>query len=186
MNCKGWEERIALSTGGDLDPAVEAEVRQHLADCPGCRGFAGEIEDAMGRLRSAHEEPLAAGYYTAVRARVLERLERERSPWRRWVWVVALAGAMAVAGVFLAQRPAGRPQAPVAVLRQPEAPAVEARVPELVAPAAPRARKAPPAPAPASHGAEVAALAEPLVVKLITNDPDVVIYWIADRKGGAR
>jgi hypothetical protein len=24
---------------------------------------------------------------------------------------------------------------------------------------------------------------EPLVVKLITNDPDVVIYWIADRKG---
>jgi hypothetical protein len=26
-------------------------------------------------------------------------------------------------------------------------------------------------------------LVEPLVVKLVTDDPDIVIYWIADRKG---
>jgi anti-sigma factor RsiW len=186
MNCKGWEERIALSASGDLDPAAQAEVRDHLAECAACRGFAGEIEDAMGLLRSAHEEPIAAGHYTAVRTRVLERLARERSPWRRWVWVVALAGAMTVAGVFLAPRKAERPKGPVAVSRQPEAPVVEARVPELAAPAEPRARKALPAPAPPRRGIEVAALAEPLVVKLITNDPDVVIYWIADRKGESR
>ncbi len=186
MTCKGWEERIALWTGGDLDPVAEAGVRTHLAECAACRSFASEMEDTMGRLRAAHREPIAAGYYTAVRARVLDRLARERSPRRMWAWVVGLAAALALAGVLVTSRPAERPRAPLAAVRRPEPPIVEARVPEPVAPAVPSAREAPVARSVPSPRVEVAALEEPLVVRLVTDDPDVVIYWIADRKGEAQ
>jgi anti-sigma factor RsiW len=200
MNCKDWEERIALFAGGDLSPALEAEVKRHLAECAGCRAFAEGIEDSLTLLRSAHEEPIAAGHYTAVRAAVLARLARERRPWRRWMWAPALALGLAVAGVFVAVRPAKMPKITVAALRYPELPAVAVWTPEPVAPGernrprgAGASGTAPPVAAssrvPAAaqgHGPETSAPVEPLVVKLITNDPDVVIYWIADRKGEAQ
>jgi anti-sigma factor RsiW len=178
MNCKDWEERIALSAGGDLDPALEAEVRQHLAECAGCRGLAGSIEDSLTLLRSAHEEPIAAGHYAAVRARVLDRVARERRPWRRWVWAAGLAAGLAVAGVFLAMRSAEKPKVFVAAVRPRVAQEVPVRPVEPVAATVPARRPRPRrtvAPRPPQP-------VEPLVVKLITNDPNVVIYWIADRK----
>ncbi len=200
MNCKDWEERIALFAGGDLSPALEAEVKQHLAECAGCRDNARGIQDSLKLLLSAHEEPIAAGHYTAVRAGVLARLERERRPWRRWMWAPALALGLAVAGVFVAVRPARMPEITVAAPRYPEPPAVAVGTPEPVAPGernrprgagasgtAPPVAASPRVPAAAQgHGPETSALVDPLVVKLITNDPDVVIYWIADRKGEAR
>jgi len=215
MNCKGWEERIALSAGGGLDPAIEAGVKQHLAECAGCREFAGGMEDSLNLLRSAHEEPIAAGHYTVVRAGVLARLEGQRRPWRRWEWAAGLAAGLAVAGVFVAMRPAETPKVIVAAVRRPEPPAVAMRMAEAgaqgentgdrrVRPRGPGGRGASPGhraslgtepsvpafpriPVTAQNrGPETSALVEPLVVKLITNDPDVVIYWIADRKGDAQ
>ena len=182
MNCSDWEERIALSASGDLSPALEAEVKQHLAECAGCREFAREMEDSLKLLRSAHEEPIAAGHYAAVRARVLARLERGRSPWRRWVWAAGLAAGLALAGVFVAMRPQEKPKVLVAAVLRLEAPAVPLQQAEPVAPRAAEQRRRPRRtvePAPPQP-------VEPLVVKLITNDPDVIIYWIADRKGDAQ
>ena len=37
MNCKDWEERIALQAGGDLTLEEAAAVDHHLADCAQCR-----------------------------------------------------------------------------------------------------------------------------------------------------
>jgi hypothetical protein len=164
-----------------LSPAAEAEVRQHLAECAGCRDSAGGIEDSLALLRSAHEEPIAAGHYTAVRAGVLARLERERRTWRRWAWAAGPAAGLAVAAAatFVALRPVEKARVTVAAVRRPEAPAAASRTHEEVVP---------PVPAPRPRVRRAAAPrprqpVEPLVVKLITNDPDVVIYWIADRKG---
>jgi len=168
MNCKDWEERIAMSASGDLSPEPRAEVERHLAECGECRGFAQGIEDSLALLRSAHEEAIAAGHYAAVRARVQDRMARERrSAWRRWVWAPAfVAAGLALVGVFLTKRPGERPKVYVAEVR-PRAVQRRPRIRRRVAP-----EPQPPV--------------EPLVIKLITDDPNVVIYWFADGKGEAQ
>jgi anti-sigma factor RsiW len=184
MNCKDWEERIAMSASGDLSPEPRAEVERHLAECGECRGFAQGIEDSLALLRSAHEEAIAAGHYAAVRARVQDRMARERrSAWRRWVWAPAfVAAGLALVGVFLTKRPGERPKVYVAEVRPRVAQEVPVRPVEPVTPRAvqrrPRIRRrVAPEPQPP---------VEPLVIKLITDDPNVVIYWFADGKGEAQ
>jgi anti-sigma factor ChrR (cupin superfamily) len=177
MNCGDWEERIALYAGGDLGAPDSSAVERHLAGCGECRGFAQGISDSLALLRAAHEEPIAAGHYAAVRAAVLDRLARGPSPWPRWLWAPALAAGLAVAGFFLTVRPVQKPRVYVAAVRPPvELPAVPVRPAKAVPQPAPVRRPRPQrtvAPKPPTP-------VEPLVVKLITNDPDVVIYWIAD------
>jgi len=182
MNCKDWEERIALSAGGDLSAESRAEVERHLAACAACRAFAQAVQDSLALLQSAHEEPIAAGHYTALRAAVLERLARERRG-RRWAWVPVLAAGLAAAAVFVAVRPAQKPEVTVAELRLPQPPVLAPpALRPVVAPVHARRPKLRPAVATPQPPPE----AEPLVVKLITDDPNVVIYWIPDRKGDAQ
>lgn len=176
MNCKDWEERVALYAGGDLGPALESEVKRHLAECAGCRDDARGMEDTLALLRSAHNDPIAAGRYTAVRAGVVARLAREPRPWRRWVWTAGLAAGLAVAAVLVTPQPAKKPNATVAAVRRADAPPVAVRPAEPVVQTVRPRRRSPRRTVAPRQG-------EPLVVKLITNDPDVVIYWIADRKG---
>jgi anti-sigma factor RsiW len=192
MNCKNWEERIALYAGGDLTAASKADVERHLTECAGCRILAEGIKDSLKLLRSAHQEPIAAGYYTAVRAGVLAQMAREanqRRPWRRWMWVSAWTAGLALAAVFFI-RPAQKPKAHIVEMRAPE---VQAALPEPKVPMSPPEPVVRPVPVPSAWPRRAVApvrrtigpppLGEPLVVKLITDDPDIVIYWIADRKG---
>jgi len=167
MNCREWEERVALYAGGDLPPREAAAAERHLAACAGCREFAEELRQSLDSLRAAHEEPLEPAAFAAVRARVLAQLEPKRRPAWRWAWVPVLA---ALGIVWLLVRPA-----PVEPLRVAIAPPPAPKLEIPAAPSAPRkplvrvhrARKLPPPPG-------------PLMVKLITDDPNVVIYWIAD------
>jgi anti-sigma factor RsiW len=181
MNCNDWEERIALYAGGDLDAAQNAEVEHHLAECGGCRIFAGGMKESLALLRSAHDDPIAAGHYTAMRAGVLAQLATERPLWRRWIWLSALAAGLVLAMAFLATRPIGTPPVHLADLRPPKTPAAPpSPVQGPVRALRVRARRTVasvgrvPGPAP---------LEEPLLVKLVTDDPDIVIYWIADKRG---
>jgi len=142
MNCSDWEERIALSASGDLSPALEAEVKQHLAECAGCREFAREMEDSLKLLRSAHEEPIAAGHYAAVRARVLARWSAGESMAAVGVGA-GLAAGLAVRGCFVAMRPQEKPKVLVAAVLRLEAPAVPLQQAEPVAPRAAEQRRRP-------------------------------------------
>ena len=178
MNCRDWEERIALYLGGDLSPTDAAAVERHLADCVGCQLFSSGLKQSLDLLREAHQEPLAPEHFTAVRARVLAALDgRRRTALGRWAWIGAMAAAAAVLLVMLSIRPVPQP-APLQVATAPPPPVVEpppAPRPVGVRPhrrVVPR-RAATPAPQPA----------QPMVVKLITDDPDVVIYWITSPKG---
>jgi anti-sigma factor RsiW len=183
MNCAHWEERIALYMGSDLPPAEAAEVERHLAECAGCQLFASGMRESLAVLREAHGDEPGEAAYAAVRARVLGELQR---PARGW-WF-GLAAAMAAAALLLAlwMRPVKRP----AIARHaPPAPQqvvvpAPAVVPELaVVPVVhhPRHHKAPVVKTAAQ---KAPALPEkPLVVKLVTDDPDVVIYWITDTRG---
>jgi anti-sigma factor RsiW len=175
MNCTVWEERVALHAGGDLPRAEVTEVEAHLAACDGCRRVAAMYGSGLELLREAHGEPIAAAHYAAVRARVLEELRRPRlSAWRR-VWVGGLAAAAAVV-LMLLPRPVQTPERIEIAAIRPAAPQIEG--PSPVA----RARVVHPRRAVARavvSGAEKRP-AEPLVIKLLTEDPNVVIYWIAD------
>ena len=169
MNCRDWEERLALHAGGDLEPAGAAEVERHLAGCVGCRGFASELEQSLALMREVHDEAIAPADFAAVRARVLGQLERERNPWRQWAWVYAVAVAAVV--LVVALWPREIPELPRVALYRPPAPAISRALPHRAATVRKRTRIQPPV--------------EALMVKLITDDPNVVIYWIADAdKGG--
>jgi putative zinc finger protein len=174
MNCRDWEERIALHAERDLPPHEAAEAERHLAECAACRQFADGITQTLTELRAAHVERLATADFAAVRARVLAQITEQRRP----VWRLAWIGAAAVALLLLTALPLKRQPEPP---RTTSAPATEAAIP------LPPAAEAPvPAPPPRRRMNRPRPLhkavppAEPLMVRLITNDPDVVIYWIAN------
>lgn len=178
MSCGDWEERIALYAGGDLAPADAQALEGHLAECAGCQLLLSGLRENLGWLKDAHGEPLEAAHFEAVRARVLARLEpRGRERWR-YAWLYAMAVAMVL---LIAVWPRPRqtlvlpmPPAPAAavaqVVRSPVAPAIQAIHRK-------RARRAVGKPE---------EKAGPLLVELVTDDPDIVIYWIADSKGESK
>ena len=180
MNCKEWEERIALYAGGDVTPAETASVEKHMADCAQCRSFAAKLREQLSMLRAVHDEPIADAHFTALRTRVLSELNRVQPDWwrRRWIYAAGVAG-IAILAILVAPR--HRIEAPrppqVAIQPAPEKASVaDAAVNPAVRPlvrhtrprrlVASRAPVGPPEPA------------DPMVIKLMTNDPDVVIYWI--------
>jgi len=178
MNCSHWEERIALHAGGDLPPAEAVEVERHLRECAGCQVLASGLKQSLALLREAHDEPLAAAHFSAVRARVVAELEKGRRPSWWWAWTYGLAAVAVALLVMLALRPGRTPVVARTnrslTVAAPSLPAVA--VPE---PATPPHRRV------ARRVVRVnVPEPEPLIVKLQTDDPNVVIYWIADRKKG--
>lgn len=178
MHCKDWEERVALHVGGDLAAADAAGVERHLAECAGCQVFWSGMKESLELLHGAHAEALAPGIYTAVRGRVLGDLQAElasRKVWWRSQWVYGLAAAVVMA-VGLASWP--RPKVEIPPLR------VVAVIPPAPAAQVLRAVQGRSLP----HKRRVAAAEQignppprqPLMVRLVTDDPNVVIYWIAD------
>lgn len=222
MNCRAWEEPIALAAGGDLDGPSRLELERHLAECPPCREFARGMAECLASVSQVEVDGIAPAHYAAVRARVLDRLRSEPRGRFAWVWIAAATVALAVLAAWMV--PWGRPDPPpphLALARSPAAP-LPGAVPESTArsvrrsPAAPlpgavpesAARSIRGSPAPLLPGAVSASAArsvrrspapplpgaaprsvrharparppEPLLVKIETDNPDVVIYWIAN------
>ncbi len=174
MNCRDREERIALYAGGDLPREEAAETEGHLQDCANCRQFVAALRERAAWMREAHEELPATADFAAMRAGVLERLERRRRP---FLWRLAWAGGLAATAAMLlliwhSPRSEPAPPAPqVAAVEKPPVQAVENSLPRPARRRRPRQRL---------RGHE---MPQPLLVKLITDDPDVIIYWIVDPKG---
>jgi anti-sigma factor RsiW len=166
MNCFAWEERIALYAGGDLGPVEAQAVERHVGECASCQLLLSGLRESLSLVREAHVEPVDAAHFAAVRARVLAELERRPARWWRFGWVYALAAAAVVMLVAMWPRPEQRMV--VAIPPSPAAPLV-ARVPIPAGPLYRETRE--------RKGAET------VMVKLETDDPDVVIYWIAETKG---
>jgi len=176
MNCAEWEERIALDAGGDLDMAGAAEVQRHLSECPTCRDFANGLAESLTCIKEAHAAEIAPAHFTALRARVMASVARERRG-RRWMWASALAAAAVV--VLALGIDSGT--------RVEKLPAVELR---NAPPAVGRGLR-PAAGFPAGAPRRSAAAArkgrptkrEQVLMKIETDNPDVVIFWIADTQG---
>lgn len=176
MNCVEWEDRVSLYAGGDLPAAEMGGVERHLADCPGCQIFLSGVTQSLALLRELHGEPIAPAHLAAVRARVISQLESDRLRWRRISWLTAagLAAAALIGTIALEIRHVPLAPLPVAVHHAPS------QVAEAKPPAVPVIRRVRAA---RRLKRRTPALSEPLIVKLVTDNPDVVIYWIADKRG---
>ncbi len=166
MTCAEWQERIAAEE-------IDAGVRAHLASCGDCAEFVRELEANAAALR---EVTVPAAAYAAVRARVRAEVRRPR---RRWIWAWVCAGAAAVIAALVLLATPRRAQLPL-----PDV-AYAATPPHVIVPQTPvrvvrhrhTKRLAP--------RRELARAEQPMTIKLQTDDPDVVIYWIVDGKGEA-
>jgi len=142
-----------------------------------------ELEATLELLREAHRQPIAEAHFAAVRARVLSDLARERRIWRRrWSFGFAAAVAVILVSVFWPRhRVASRPTVPTVEASHE---VTQALPPVRASDSTPRFSKRRRSVASrvvtrATYQMVGPAVSKPLVVKLITNDPDVVIYWIS-------
>jgi hypothetical protein len=155
MNCVDFETRIAA---GEMD---EPGVAEHVRACGGCRDFANELAENAAALRSI-EVDLAA--YTALRARVMAAVR----PKRRfgWAWASAAAAVATGIGLIWLTEPlrVPEPPRPLAVYPIPAPPVVR----EVVVKKKKHVRRP--------------VLLE--AIKILTDDPNVVIIWLVDDKKG--
>jgi anti-sigma factor RsiW len=173
MNCADWEERVALYAGGDLPPAEADEVERHVADCAGCQVLLSGLRESLALVRDAHREPIEEAHLATVRARVLSELERPARRWR-WVWLPGLV-AVAVVVLFVTLWPRSELRMALPPPASPSAPTVAKVVSVPAGPVQRTVQTVRTVPAPQVSGS--------IVVRLETNNPDVVIYWIAETKG---
>lgn len=78
MNHEEYEILLSMQLDGDLTPAEENRLREHLARCPQCRSLQREFQRSQFLLQSMGENP-PDGFMQ----RVLDRLEPQASQNRR-------------------------------------------------------------------------------------------------------
>jgi hypothetical protein len=160
MKCEDCELRMAELDFGE-------EIEAHLRGCVNCRGLAEELRQNTIALAAMRGEELPLVERASAWGRPLGRGFS-----RRWA-AVAAAAALALLATSL---PWHRKAAAVAPHSAPVVAAAAAPAPEIVAVAPvrkPRRRVAKPKPPQPE---------ETLMVKMLTPDPDVVIYWIVEPK----
>jgi hypothetical protein len=157
MNCPDWEQD-------------SAEFREHVKVCEHC----SEFEKNAAALRELTIPPAA---FAAVRQRVLSEIQarKQRTIW--WTWS-AVAAAACVAILFVLYL-APSSQRPAVLVAKKDPPKIEW---PLAQPVARRVHHK-------SSGRSLAQASpvrksEPLaVVKMLTDDPNVIIIWLVDQKG---
>jgi len=210
MSCPRYRPLIALWVGGDLAPRLARRVKTHVAGCAACRALAGRLLENVSALAALAEEAPDSEALRVVRHRVLARLVTEggrsasariRPATARLALRPLLAAALVAAAVAAAilLRHASPPRALSTAAARPTTPPAPAPSPPTPMPAigaappqAPGRGTYPASPRPPQtyrRVREVAAdqrraAAEPIVIKVVTDDPEVVIYWLVDSKKG--
>lgn len=194
MSCEQWELRLAES----LDAAMPDEVRQHVKQCAGCAALLAELEANTEALRGMDDLPDFA--VAQLHRRVMNAIPQSSS--RRGItpvrarWLAAAAAVVMIVAGSLWRRdapvPVEPPFVPMAHTPQVALPAPAARKPVAERPeiatrtpmhaAKPRPAQPARAMATATTAREENARAPRLVVKLVTDDPNVVIYLQSDEK----
>jgi hypothetical protein len=157
MKCEECELLLAQD---DFDRAIEA----HLEECPNCRSLRPELQANAHALRALGEQVMPS-----------VRLPERGLPW--WKWISAAAAVIiTLLAAWFESRPVKPPHmVSVAVnvtgiiRKETTVPYVKAEIPTTLTPSTVPVLRA--------------ANTEPLLVKMLTPDPDVVIYWLIDSEG---
>lgn len=211
MSCESYERWIALLVSKDLPPRRAARLETHLTECTRCRALAGDMARSRTLLRQPEDNLKQDAAFARVRARTLAALEGGRhatAPWSPWPptlrWALPVAVvlflAAALAAWWLKQTPFAIPppvldkQARLTTLAPvPPSPPEPAQTRAMASPTSPvhpaPSREGPTfrTPNPRPTGGAVPQTAEvkpspPMLIRLETADPQVVIYWIVDEK----
>lgn len=203
MKCMYSENDVALYVEGDVPPAKAREIQAHLSVCTRCRDLAAELQESQAALKSLIQDNVSGTSLALVRSQVLAEIQAGVRPvWGRWVY--ALAGAVFVVvlaiGWMLEMRkpqvqeivksdplppPAAGPltrgtitiaEADANTDRRPLIRREKTNIPSRRRQQGVTHTEVPPEPSEP---------AKPLVVKLLTDDPNIVIYWLIDNTGGA-
>jgi len=188
MTCHYFEKDIALFVEGDLPSLRLAEVEAHLRGCETCREFADELRESQALLQGLRQDMVSSAALAGVRERVLGQLRSMdssgvRTRLERWIYAgfrpryaltSVVLGVMVSAGIWSAMRPVKPPDIVRAVVPPPvvDVPSTPAKV--VPARAVRKTTKA-------QRHKEVDAQLK--VIKLFTDDPNIVIYWLVDQKG---
>jgi anti-sigma factor RsiW len=190
MNCKGLEKLIALYVEGDLPEAKGRAVAEHLKICGHCQKFAEKLKASQALLKSLAEESVDDGVLQELRGRVLKGLGTEAE--RQWfpLWRYALGAgltALVVLAAITIRRPSkDRVVRVPRVTSQPLATEAAGQAPTLARSSSARAAKGKRVVHRREHfrGSLTASTkqleSQQLTVKLVTDDPNVVIYWLVD------
>jgi hypothetical protein len=157
MTCAAWQMKIAAE-----DP-VAAE---HVSGCHSCREFARELSENAAALRSIVVDEAA---YGAVRARVMEAVQPKRRS--GWLWTAGVAAAACIVLVWLTAAPRAPELPPPQAITYRIAPP-EMHIPSIARPVRHRVVRR------VEHTQALSA------IKLLTDDPNVVIIWLVDNKKG--
>ena len=212
MKCSRWHRLIALDVGGELRGRPARRVERHLDECPACRELAEALRSDLEVLAGLESDELEGVVFGSVRGEVMAEVEkRSASPIAAFLSghnrVAVAAAVTAVLAVLMVMWPGTGPDEPRIVeetVRKPTAaaeilteggpeapdslamtipdsaeqqhPDLEREPRTLVARATPPSVGNPPVDSPS-------AFVEPMTMKILTDDPDVVIYWIVDPKG---
>jgi Putative zinc-finger len=214
MKCRYSENDIALFVEGDLEPAKAAELEIHLVTCEACRELEADVRESQTVLKSLRQETVSSAALSFVRNRVLEEVSktRVRPVWGRWVY--ALAGAMFVAVLSVSViLHSGKATKTTPLLGQGGVAAPSNNIPVplkgadgVVRSGIPLMQVEPSAPAKVASRHSLDRRSHPsfskegnkvviterapsetpteVVVKLLTDDPNIVIYWLVDQKNG--
>jgi hypothetical protein len=202
MKCRYSETDVALYVEGDLAPVHACDMQAHLLSCEPCRDLASSLRESQAVLKGLRQDTVSAAALSSVRARVLAEVSGTgvRSAWGRWVYAVAGAVFVAVVCVGFALQMREPVPSEIPLLTKeggreapgwsltPESsarattPSAPSAQPPLLRKEGNKTRKRPIVPQ-----AEPEVPAEPptpLMVKLLTDDPNIVIYWLVDQKDG--
>lgn len=211
MSCRRLAPLIALWVEGDLPARRALRVERHVKGCGTCRALVEGLRETREDLARLREATAGDEALSAMRESVLVSLRQERraarpgvvgpvfTRARRRLVVAAAVLAVAAATVITvhrgvrapealvpaAPRRSAAPSAPVAALPPSEPPeTIASHARRRVASGAAR----PPRSAQPRTGRFTAkadqTVPEPLVIKIMTDDPEVVIYWLVDKERG--
>jgi len=178
MSCDKFEPLIALYIENDLAQAEAQAVESHLAVCDACRKFGAEMRVSQEALKVLRTEFVDDPVLLQVRTEVLSAASHRQRvvAWPRYAIAAGLMVAL-LAGWMWQMRPRARLELrPIAASVSAPPLAATVPVPQQRTRLA-RVRRHRPQAAPVFKS-------EPLVVKMITDDPQVVIYWLVDQNGG--
>jgi hypothetical protein len=205
MNCSRWRRLAALAAGEDLNPAQEAGLTAHLEACASCRKLHRELRRDLDHLRALDAAGIGTGEPASVRGAVMTRIEKRRpafgmpvpSHLAAAVAVVLLVGTLGVlrwrggdsGGTRrpeIAETTSAAEVVPSALAPPDPVPetAPGTSVPEVTtAGRITREPRSPRSKSPDPLTPQRVAAAEPMTMKILTDDPEVVIYWIVEAKG---
>ena len=190
MTCGDFEKLIALDVEGDLPSQKTGSLTEHLWACGHCREFAAGLQASQAMLKELQDDAPDEATLREVRRGILNRLPAEPAPSLFASWRFALGAglvAILILAIIVLRHPSGTPaphasgkkEAPMTLeaVRQPPTAPLLTPAQSLEHPRAERRKR----PLTVSqHGNLPWQHHEPLTVKLITDNPNVVIYWQVD------